>query len=371
MSRLAAIILAAGFSSRMGQFKPLLKINNETIIDRQVALFSSFNVDVYLVVGWRGDEVAAGIKNKNICIIRNPDYQQGMFTSIKAGIKHLREDHEAFFMIPVDIPLVRPYTIKRLIKAASDCSGQIIHPVFDKKRGHPPLIPTILREQVIAWESDGGLKSFLKTQEHITLEVAVPDANILLDMDHYSDYETIKQRLGRYEIPTAKECDVILNEICRIDPERKRHSQKVAEIAFTIARSLTGAGNHVDAELVYAAAWLHDIAKEKPHHETAAADILREMGFNKTADIVAVHTDLVEDSDNCSLEAKIVYLADKLVKGDALVTIEDRFENAIQRFGQIPDARHNIEKRKLRALKTKEELEKLTGQPLEEILRSG
>ena len=66
MRKYAAIILAAGFSSRMGQFKPALTIDGETAADRVVALFSRFDLDVYMVVGWRRDEAISGVSNRNI-----------------------------------------------------------------------------------------------------------------------------------------------------------------------------------------------------------------------------------------------------------------------------------------------------------------
>lgn len=370
MSRLAAIIPAAGLSSRMGHFKPLLMLGGETVIDRVTALFSDCNIDVYLVTGWRSDEVAAGIKNRNIRIIKNPDYQQGMFTSIRAGLAALSEGYEAFFMMPVDIPLVRPVTIRLLSEAAYRHPGSIIHPAFENKRGHPPLVPAVLRNQIMEWRREGGLKTFFRTQEDRTIEIAVPDANIHLDMDHYSDFETITERFRYYEIPSEKECDVITNDVYPMEDHRKRHSQKVAEISMLVAKRLVEAGNRVDLELVRAGAILHDIAKGSPQHETVGGRILREMGFGKTGDVVAAHTRLSGNFENYSIEARIVYLADKMVIGDRIATIEERYNVALARFGFSDEVKARIEEGRLQARRVKQELEGLAGCPLEKMLES-
>ena len=142
--RYAAIILAGGLSTRMRQFKPLLPLGEGTITDRVIATFLSCDIDVILVAGNRQDELQKGIKKWDITIIENPDYTKGMFSSIQAGTRLLQPSHRAIFVMPVDIPLVRSSTIKRLLDVAEEQPDSIIFPVFDKKRGHPPLIPSSL-----------------------------------------------------------------------------------------------------------------------------------------------------------------------------------------------------------------------------------
>ena len=77
---------------------------------------------------------------------------------------------------------------------------------------------------------------------------------------------------------------------------------------------------------------LHDIAKGQRKHDIAGGKILRELGFGKVGDIVAVHSDLAGGNTRLSLETKIVYLADKLVEGERLVSLEERYRSSRQRF---------------------------------------
>jgi molybdenum cofactor cytidylyltransferase len=201
----AAIILAAGFSRRMEQFKPLLPLGEETITDHVIATFLQNDVEVYLVIGWRGDELRAGIKKREINIIENHKYRQGMFTSIQTGIRHLQPVPESFFIMPVDIPLVRPSTISRLLYEARENPGKIIYPVFGKRRGHPPLVPSSLAAAILGWQKGGGLRAVLETQANAALEVEVPDSNILFDIDTHEDYDAMLERFQRYDVPTGEE----------------------------------------------------------------------------------------------------------------------------------------------------------------------
>ena len=187
----AAIILAAGFSRRMAKFKPLLPVGGETFIDRLISTFLDNDVEVYVVVGYRGEKLKAAIRDRNVVIVENPDYQLGMYSSVQAGVRVLAPGYKAFFVMPVDIPLERPATIKRLTAASVQNPGRIIYPVFHKKRGHPPLIPMNLASTITGWKRDGNLREVLDSLEELSLEVSVPDSNILLDIDTAEDYRSL------------------------------------------------------------------------------------------------------------------------------------------------------------------------------------
>ncbi|MFC2069704.1 NTP transferase domain-containing protein [Chloroflexota bacterium] len=201
--RYAAIVLAAGFSHRMQHFKPLLPLGKETIADHLMATFLQNGVDVYLVVGYRQKELRAGISTRNIQIVENRDYQQGMFSSVQAGLRSLKSDYQAAFIAPVDIPLVHSETIRRLLKAAEEHPGKVIHPVFNQKRGHPPLIPANMFPAVLGWQGDGGLKSVPHFCDDTTVGISVPDSHILFDVDEPVDYEKLLERF---------QCDIAPSE---------------------------------------------------------------------------------------------------------------------------------------------------------------
>ena len=195
--RYAAIVLAAGFSHRMQYFKPLLPLGKETIADHLMATFLQNGVEVYLVVGCRQKELRVGIRTRSIQIVENCDYQQGMFSSVQTGLRSLKGDYQAVFIAPVDIPLVRSTTIQRLLIAAEEHPSKVLHPVFNRTRGHPPLIPADIFPAILGWQGDDGLKSVLHTYEELAVEVSVPDPNILLDIDEPGDYEKLLESFQR------------------------------------------------------------------------------------------------------------------------------------------------------------------------------
>lgn len=194
--RYAAVVLAAGFSRRMQRFKPLLPLGGETIADHLMATFLQNGVDVYLVAGYRQNELRAGIKTRNIHVVENPNYQQDMIISIQTGIRAFDKDYRAAFIAPVDIPLVSAVTIRRLLITAEEQPGKVIHPVFHQVRGHPPLIPAEMFPAILDWQGDGGLKAILYTDRE-PVEVSVQDSNILLDIDEPGDYEKLLERFQR------------------------------------------------------------------------------------------------------------------------------------------------------------------------------
>lgn len=368
-ARYVTIVLAGGLSSRMkDQFKPLLPLGETTITGHIISTFQSVGADVFLIVGHRQEEIRASLKTQDVTVIYNPDYEKGMFSSIQTGIRKLCMEHRAFFILPVDIPLVRPATIKRIMDTAAEYPDNIIYPTFTGKRGHPPLIPSKLIPDILGWRKNGGLKAVLKAKEKLALDITVPDSNILFDVDTPDDYATLLKRFQRYEIPTDEEGDVILNDICKVAPEKIHHSLKVADVAVAIAQALDAAGHKVDIELVRIAAKLHDIAKGQRKHDIEGGKILRELGFGKVGDIIAVHSDLAGGNTSLSLEAKAVYLADKFVAGEKLVSLEKRYSLANRRFGVTPEIEAAIAGRLKVARNVKLELESLLGQSLESVI---
>jgi len=366
--RFAAIILAAGYSSRMEQFKPLLSLGKETMTDRVISMFAQNNVDVFLVVGWNKEALLSGIKSRQMTIVENPDYQKGMFSSVVAGISCLPSNYESFFIMPVDIPLVRPATVHHLLDEAARYPGKIIYPTFFEHRGHPPLIPSSLIPSLLQWEADGGLKAFLHDREELAWEVPVPDRNILFDIDAAEDLREALKRLQRYDVPTEGECDVIMNVISPMSRSVHAHCLKVTEVAMAIGSRLKERRRKIDLEMIRAAALLHDLAKGRPDHDKEADRMLHDMGFGKVGDVVADHTDLRNSNGQASLEMKIVYLADKFVDEDNVVSIDKRYRIRDRRFAVTPEVEAKITQRKARALRVKRELEQILDYPLERFI---
>ena len=331
-----AIVLAAGRSSRMRGFKPLMQFGEETVVARVVANLRGAGVaGVHVVTGFNASALTPELARLGVTIAYNPGFERGMMSSVQTGVASLPRETEAFLLLPVDMPLVRPQTIARLLAAASADEAAVCYPTFRGERGHPPLVRRAVFADILGWNGDGGLLALLERREREARDVPVFDWGCLADMDRPEDFERLESALPRRRFPDPVECEAMLEAVGTPEPVR-RHVRAVAAVAADIAVRLRAAGAPVDPDLAFAAAWLHDIAKGRPRHAEAGAAIVREFGFPDLADAVARHTDL--GGDTRLDEAAIVYLADKLVQGEARVSLEARFVPALTRFADDPEA---------------------------------
>ena len=192
MPHIAAIILAAGSSTRMGQFKPLLQVNGQTLIHRAIAVFRKNRIeDIIVVTGHRAAAVESAMDRDEVCIARNESYARGMFSSVKVGMRHIPARCEAFFVLPADMAFVLPDTIGRLIRAYRDHPGRICYPRVENRRGHPPLIPACMARAIADHDGKGGLRRILKRRADLPRDVPVADHYILIDLDTPEDLLTL------------------------------------------------------------------------------------------------------------------------------------------------------------------------------------
>jgi molybdenum cofactor cytidylyltransferase len=196
-TEITAIILAAGRSSRMGDFKPLLKIDDKPVLKRVISIFPEAGIkDVRVIVGYRYSELLVQIEECDVAWIRNDRWEQGMFSSVKAGVATIEDSVKGFLVMPVDIPLVEAPTIIRLVEVFEQSEKLVCYPNFRGRRGHPPLISTQYRQEILQWENSGGLAGFLKQKQADSIDVDVEDEGILLDMDTPEDYRRLIKRPG-------------------------------------------------------------------------------------------------------------------------------------------------------------------------------
>jgi molybdenum cofactor cytidylyltransferase len=365
----AAIILAAGHSKRMGDFKPLLPLGEGTVLEQAVSLFRRAGIsDLRVVTGHEGEKLTPLLQTLEVPQVPNPHYREGMFTSIQAGLRALPENAAGFFMLPVDIPLIRPQTVKTLLRTWRTGRQGIIQPVFYGTYGHPPLISTCYRQTILNAGGEGGLKKLLLSFAADTLELEVPDEYILLDMDTPEDYRNLCDRWSRRGIPSERECEHLLAHEFTLPQRIIAHCRQVARIATRLTDELRKKGVDVDRDLVLAAGLLHDCARREPHHARAGEKALRLLGFPRVAEVIGRHMDLNEQENNTISASEIVYLADKLTAGDRQVRLEERFEEKRRRYADQPEVLKKIDARLQSARRVQQRVESILGCTLDEVL---
>jgi molybdenum cofactor cytidylyltransferase len=193
--RFGALVLAAGFSSRMDGCKALQQIGDKTMLEHAVRLFTGVGIkSIVTVLGYRSEELIPAVEAAGSSYVINSSYHQGMFSSIQRGVEKLQDICDAFFLLPVDIPLVLPDTVKILQDSfRGDPSILVCYPQFNSRRGHPPLINILLARHVLSYGGKGGMRRFLHRFQDLTIEVQVDDPAIHLDADSPDDLNVLRK----------------------------------------------------------------------------------------------------------------------------------------------------------------------------------
>ena len=188
---ISAILLAAGQSKRMGQLKQLMPFGQSTIVEQAVDNLVGSAVDeVIVVVGYKAEDVIKAIAAKPIKLVINPDYEQGMSTSIIAGLNVVHSGVQGVMLALGDQPLVDSQTINRLIDEFRDRDKGIAIPTYQGRRGHPIIFAIKYKEKLLELKGDVGGRQIIKDHPNDVLEVVVNSESIIADFDTTGDYHS-------------------------------------------------------------------------------------------------------------------------------------------------------------------------------------
>lgn len=365
--RVAGLILAAGYSSRMGRLKPLIELGGMTLLARAAGLLRGVGAEpVVAVLGHRAQEVRPEALALGLNPVVNPDYDRGMLSSVQAGFAALPEQAEAVFVLPVDIPLVRPATPERVLAAWRRERPAAAIPAFVGRTGHPPLVDLGLRQGILSWDGPRGLGGFLEACGGRVLQVPVADRFTLADADTPEQLAALERVWPAWRLPDRDECLVML-ELAGADRSLLAHSLAVAAAAMRLGRALAAAGLPQDQALIEAGGLLHDLGKGRPGHDAAGAAMCLEWGFPEAAAVVRAHLDLPGEGLGPLDAAAVVHLADKLIRGRELVSLDERFSRRLGGAADDPGVR--AASRRLRAARRlADRLAEALGRPAAEIL---
>ena len=359
----AAVVLAAGYSSRMGFFKPLAPLIGVSVLERSLrSLVSAGVFEVLVVTGFHGEEVAQAIEESGARVIRNPRFKEGMFTSIQAGISALPAGCDAFFLLPADIPTVRASSLRLLMENV--LPDGVVHPLFRGARGHPPLVGAALVPAIMSYSGEDGLRGFYVAHEPPVRVVPVADEGVLIDMDRPEEYEKLRRRAFFLETPSRPEGEALF-ELAGTPLPVRHHCEMTASVCLSLGIALKRSGVTVDLPLLKSAALFHDVCRHLGDHVREGELFLRRHGFPLVAEIAAQHTDLPALP---RIEASILHLVDKLVLDTKIVSLAYRKRIMKARYGADHDAWAAITKRYRDARRSELEIERLTGQSLVDLL---
>jgi molybdenum cofactor cytidylyltransferase len=182
----AAVVLAAGRGTRMaGQNKLLAEIGGTPIVRRSVeAALASRAARVIVVTGHDAASVRNALRGLDVVIVHNPDYAEGLSTSLRKGIASVPAEMEAALIVLGDMPFVTPQLIDALSAAQeADAEALIVVPVYDGKRGKPVLWHRSLFAELQGIEGDKGARDLFSRYERRLVEIPVTDDAVLIDID--------------------------------------------------------------------------------------------------------------------------------------------------------------------------------------------
>lgn len=183
--KIAAIILAAGQSRRMGRNKLLVDLDGTLVIARVVeSVLASRASPVLVVTGHQGDALRDALRGRDVRFIANPDYADGLSTSLRIGIAALPPETEGVVVCLGDMPAVDSDVIDALIAALDPTTGaEIVAPSHDGRRGNPVLWGRRFFAELMTLSGDQGGKPLLAAHPEACRLVAVATPGILLDLD--------------------------------------------------------------------------------------------------------------------------------------------------------------------------------------------
>lgn len=181
------VVLAAGYSSRAGTFKLELDIGGKTVIEHCIEGMYDICSRIIVVGGYQIHRIIEILKEyPKAEVVLNSRYAEGMFTSVKEGMRHVRGDR--FFFTPGDYPMISRMVCQRLLTV----EGDIILPAYGGRKGHPVLMMGRLAKELLMEPDSLSLRDFIHRKGYRVLEVE--EEGILTDIDTQEDYKRMMER---------------------------------------------------------------------------------------------------------------------------------------------------------------------------------
>jgi CTP:molybdopterin cytidylyltransferase MocA len=187
-----AIVLAAGASTRLGEAKQLAVLGDERLLERAVRIANEAGLaPVIVVLGCRAEEIRASCRLGDATVVLNPDWAEGMASSVRAGIAALPGDLDGIVLMTCDQPAVTGAHLHALLKAAETNSGlQVVSSRYANRQGVPAFFPAAAWADLRSLRGDQGARGLLGESKSVELDGGQ------LDVDTAESLELARQRYG-------------------------------------------------------------------------------------------------------------------------------------------------------------------------------
>jgi molybdate transport repressor ModE-like protein len=189
MEELGAVIIAAGLSSRMGKFKPLLPVNKTSFIKCIIDTIRQSCIETIVVVtGYHSAELEEHLLQSTVILVHNERYASTqMLDSVQIGLHKLQDKCSKILITPADVPLVSLETYRKVLAQEAD----FVRPVFDGQTGHPVVLKQAIIPYVLEFKGTGGLRGAVESSSCSICDLLVDDPAVIMDTDTPEDYSRL------------------------------------------------------------------------------------------------------------------------------------------------------------------------------------
>ena len=204
---IAAIVLAAGMSRRMGTTKALLDFGGKPLIARTIDSLRDASIHpTVIVTGHQPQAIESATAHLGVNFVQNERYESGgMISSIQTGVRSIAQACDALFIVLGDHAPPKPATLRAMSGAWRESPTAIVLPIFESKHGHPILISSSLAPEILALTENLTLATIVKAHSQDSRDVIVDDPAILEDIDTPEDYNRALQRWARANMSGEQE----------------------------------------------------------------------------------------------------------------------------------------------------------------------
>src|ERR1700747_133311 len=202
----SAVVLAAGMSTRMGRNKLLLTFRDKPLVVHAVdTLLASKAGEIIVVLGYESEkvwdrledyagQVSHGGQRRRLRLVKNPDYRDGLSTSVRTGVQAVSPEAEAIMIYLADQPLLEPGDVDRIIEAFASAKADdkmIVVPFFKEERGNPVVLDASLRDSILGIIGDVGCKGVIKRYPEKVYAIEMENDHVVRDVDDVQAYERL------------------------------------------------------------------------------------------------------------------------------------------------------------------------------------
>jgi molybdenum cofactor cytidylyltransferase len=202
----SAVVLAAGMSTRMGRNKLLLTFRDKPLVVHAVdTLLASKAGEIIVVLGYESEkvwdrledyagQVSNGGQRRRLRLVKNPDYRDGLSTSVRTGVQAVSPEAEAIMIYLADQPLLEPGDVDRIIEAFASAKADdkmIVVPFFKEERGNPVVLDASLRDSILGIIGDVGCKGVIKRYPEKVYAIEMENDHVVRDVDDVQAYKRL------------------------------------------------------------------------------------------------------------------------------------------------------------------------------------